>query len=73
MRRLLLLASLLWTLTGCAEVRPLTNPMGPPVPIYYDNPILFPIRDQHFLWEGIADVVDDYFRIEREEPVKAIG
>jgi len=73
MRRLFLLALLLWLVTGCAGVRPLTNPMGPPVPIYCDNPLLLPIRDPHFLWEGIADVVDDYFRIEREEPVKVVG
>lgn len=73
MRNLLLFGLLPWFATGCVGVRPFTDPMGPPVPVYCDNPLLLPIRDPFYLWEGLVDVVDDYFRIEREEPVKVIG
>lgn len=37
------------------------------------NPVFIPIADSHNAWETVVDVVDDYFRIEREEPVRRIG
>jgi hypothetical protein len=45
----------------------------PPMPAVSANPVFIPIADPHCAWEVIADVVDDYFQIEREEPVRLIG
>ncbi len=73
MRRLLSVGLLLGWLSGCLGARPLTEPMGPPVPIYSDNPLLIPLADPQMVWEGVVDVVDDYFKIEREEPVRLFG
>jgi hypothetical protein len=39
----------------------------------YANPIFIPIADPQCAWETIVDTVDDYFRIEREEPVRIAG
>ncbi len=36
------------------------------------NPQWVPEVDHEWVWENVADVVDDYFRIEREEPVRRI-
>ena len=41
--------------------------------VSYSNPIFIPIADPHCAWENVVDVVDDYFRIEREEPVRLVG
>lgn len=40
---------------------------------YYQNPALVPSGDHEFLWETIADVVDDYFKIDEEQPVRLVG
>ncbi len=64
---------LLAAVMGCARVRPLAEPMGPPVPLYCDNPLLMPVRDWSALWEALVHVIDDYFRIENEEPVRMVG
>ncbi len=37
------------------------------------NPLFIPIADPLCAWETVVDVVDDYFRIEREEPVRRMG
>ena len=37
------------------------------------NPILVPAGNQDWTWEQIVDVVDDYFRIERESRVQLVG
>jgi hypothetical protein len=37
------------------------------------NPVFIPIADNQCAWEQVVDVVNDYFRIEREEPVRAAG
>ncbi len=39
----------------------------------YDNPVLLRVANYELLWEGIVDVVSDYFRIEREDPVRLLG
>jgi len=44
-----------------------------PVPVSYDNPILLRIPNHELLWDGIVDVVSQYFRIEREDPVRLLG
>lgn len=61
---------------GCA---PSSQWIGQPgqsgdyIPVYYDNPMLLGVTDHHFAWEVVVDVMDDYFAIEREEPVRLIG
>ncbi|MCA9229936.1 MAG: hypothetical protein KDA57_04740 [Planctomycetales bacterium] len=37
------------------------------------NPLFVPVTNQDWAWEQIVDVVDDYFRIERENRVQLIG
>lgn len=37
------------------------------------NPIYIPVTNQDWAWEQIVDVVDDYFRIERENRVQLVG
>lgn len=73
MRWIGLLGLLTAALVGCVRVRPLAEPMGPPVPLYCDNPLLMPVRDWSALWEALTHVIDDYFRIEHEEPVRMVG
>ena len=55
---------------GCAGE---SSPPGQPVPVSYDNPVLLRIANYELLWDGIVDVVSDYFRIEREDPVRLLG
>jgi membrane-associated phospholipid phosphatase len=64
---------------ACAGCAPYPNaPPGatgilPPVVQRYENPSLVPANNHDALWEVVVDVVDDYFRIDREEPVRVIG
>ena len=37
------------------------------------NPLFVPVGNQDLAWEQIVDVVDDYFRVERESRVQAVG
>lgn len=37
------------------------------------NPIFIPVGNQDLAWEQIVDVVDDYFRVERESRVQTVG
>jgi len=74
MRGLLATGLLLATLfSGCAPSPPWTEPLRPPVTVFHDNPMLLPIADPQQAWETVVDVVDDYFAIEREEPVRLVG
>jgi len=41
--------------------------------VVYDNPTLLPVADPRVAWETVVDVVDDYFEIDREDPVRVIG
>ncbi|MHB8900480.1 MAG: hypothetical protein ACYC6Y_17140 [Thermoguttaceae bacterium] len=45
----------------------------PPAAPFYQNPALIPCGDHEFVWETIADVVDDYFKIEEEQPIRLVG
>ena len=65
-------------LSGCTV--PAWSPPPPEmVPVeqtaaaFYPNPVLLPISDPQCAWEAIADVIDDYFKIAHEEPVRQIG
>ena len=68
---------------GCCGMDP--NCAGPPgypasqpvaaVPAAptHPNPIFIPIADPQCAWEQVVDVIDDYFRIEHEEPARIVG
>jgi hypothetical protein len=44
-----------------------------PVPVSYSNPMLLNIQDPDLLWDGIHDVLSQYFRIEDERPIQRAG
>lgn len=44
-----------------------------PAQVAVANPIFVPVSNQDWTWEQIVDVVDDYFRIERESRVQTVG
>jgi hypothetical protein len=44
-----------------------------PVPVSYDNPVLLRIANYELIWDGVVEVIGDYFRIEREDPVRLLG
>lgn len=51
----------------------LQPPGGPAPATIATNPLYVPVTNQDWAWEQIVDVVDDYFRIERENRVQLIG
>lgn len=52
----------------------LVGPTGTPVAgAAVGNPLFVPVGNQELAWEQIVDVVDDYFRIERESRVQTVG
>lgn len=57
--------------TGCAKFRLMGQNQAPPPPA--ENPLFVPAIDREFLWNQTVDVVDDFFRIEREERIRLIG
>jgi len=48
---------------------------GPTDPQACDNPVFLPValNDYERVFDGIVDVVGDYFRIDREDPVRLVG
>ncbi|MEN6405129.1 MAG: hypothetical protein ABFC77_01530, partial [Thermoguttaceae bacterium] len=76
-----LTALLAATLAGCAEsdyvMAPESCPQQPgamvPVQPMYANPILIPAADCQAAWEQVVDVVDDYFPIKQEDPIRLVG
>jgi hypothetical protein len=64
---------LLAVASGCAPMPPWSEPLAPPVAVFHDNPMLLPMADPGQAWETVVDVVDDYFKVEREEPVRLVG
>ena len=77
MRNILATVLVALGLSGCTV--PAWSPPPPEmIPIeqteaVYPNPVLIPISDPQCAWEAVADVIDDYFKIEHEEPVRQIG
>jgi hypothetical protein len=77
MRNILATALVALGMSGCTT--PAWSPPPPEmVPVeqteaIYPNPVLIPISDPQCAWEAIADVIDDYFKLQREEPVRQIG
>lgn len=59
--------------SGCASQGPLPGSPEMPAAVLYENPLLVPTGDYERVWETVADVVDDEFRIERESPVRRMG
>lgn len=66
-------AGWLLLLPGCISSQPWREPIAPPVALYYQNPLPVPAGDPGVVWETVADVVNDYFRIERENPMRVAG
>jgi hypothetical protein len=58
--------------SGCAPVG-YQLPSPAPLGAYHDNPTLAPPGEPQGVWETVVDVVDDYFQIEREEPLRRYG
>jgi len=64
---------------GAVAVGPMLGPQPAPyqlAPVAAQpggNPIFIPVSNQQWAWEQIIDVVDDYFRIERERQVQLVG
>ena len=62
--------------SGCQAWNPPTYvppelAFGPPPP--QANPVLVQTLDRDFVWEQVADVVDDYFKIKEEDRVRLVG
>ncbi len=68
--RQVLAGLLLLIVPGCWMAAP-----GPTLQtaVPYDNPTLLAISDHETAWETVVDVVDDYFNIKDEEPVRIVG
>jgi hypothetical protein len=62
---------------GCLTWFP-TNPTPPeaafaPLPIMANNPVLIPNQNPELVFETVVDVVDDYFKVDHEIPVRLEG
>jgi hypothetical protein len=63
---------------GCSAPWSASSYMPPkiglvPLPLPQGNPVVVPSLDRDLVWDQVVDVVDDYFRIEREDRVKLVG
>jgi hypothetical protein len=63
----------LLVLAGCGDLGSWTTPPSPSQLLVYDNPLRIPIANHEVVWEGVVDVISDYFRIDQEEPVRLLG
>jgi hypothetical protein len=59
--------------SGCTSGTTWTAPTQPSNTILLDNPLLVPPGEAEQVWETVVQVVDDYFRIEKESPIRPIG
>jgi hypothetical protein len=73
MWRLVATSFCLLALSGCTLEPAGVASAGPTQAVTYENPVFIPGTDFQRIWETVVDVVDDYFRIEREEPVRLVG
>ena len=73
MRRFVAVGLLWLALPGCTAGPPLTDPAWQTAIVVYENPALVSASDHEGVWENVVDVVDDYFKIEREAPVRRVG
>ena len=58
---------------GCSSGTTWTAPTQPSNAVVLDNPLLVPPGDPEFVWETVVQVIDDYFRIEKETPIRPVG
>jgi hypothetical protein len=72
-RRVASFGLLLAAAAGCTVAPPVTNPAWQTSNVFRENPVLLPIADPELAWETVVDVVDDYFKIDREEPLRLGG
>jgi hypothetical protein len=69
-----IVTAMLLAVGGCAGGIPYSPPVGFPTPsACVPNPVFLPVKDHQQVWETLVDVIDDYFKIEREEPLRQIG
>lgn len=73
MRQLVLAGTLLVAMSGCAAGPPYGGPMAQPAPVFFANPSFVPYANHEQLWDNVVDVLDDYFAIKQEEPVRLVG
>lgn len=75
MRWLLLLATVSLVACGCSGLSPAGQAWtaSPVVAVGPPNPMFVAGSDPQAVWETVVDIVDDYFRVEHEEPVRTIG
>jgi hypothetical protein len=80
MRRMFFSFGLLMLLAGCADTGTTQYSLGPnlqPLPFEQTaplgNPLFVPITDPQCISDLTAEVIGDYFRIAKEEPVHVIG
>jgi hypothetical protein len=71
MRWLVVLAIMTLVACGCSGMQPVGTTWMTPASL--PNPMFVPTNDPQAVWETTVDVVDDYFRVEHEEPVRVIG
>ncbi len=57
---------------GCGALAPPPEVAFAPPPLP-QNPITVNVMDRDFVWDQVVDVVDDYFRIQKEDRVKLVG
>jgi hypothetical protein len=69
----LVLALFLSTLAGCAAVPPYGAGCDQATQVVYANPSLIGVANPDLVWENVEDVIDDYFQVRREEPVRQVG
>ena len=55
-----------------ACLAPVWGCAGPVFTIQQANPAFIPIADREFLWNTLVDVIDDSYRIDREERVRLV-
>jgi len=58
---------------GCVGGVPCAGPTPTRVAACSQNPVFLSDPHHERVWETVVDVVDDHFKIEREEPVRQIG
>lgn len=69
----LLVGAMPCALAGCATLNRSLPAEQQASGVVYPNPLFIPATDPDFVWETVVDVIDDYFRIEHEEPVRCIA
>ena len=62
------------SLTGCRLLsRKYVGPNQDGSVVAMPNPLVVPVTDSDFTWHQVVDMVDDYFDIASEQPVREIG